>query len=39
MPAPHNPFKSALKAGKKQLGIWASLCSPLPDRNGRLGRL
>ncbi|WP_298805265.1 HpcH/HpaI aldolase/citrate lyase family protein [uncultured Lentibacter sp.] len=30
MPAPHNPFKAALKAGKKQLGIWASFAHPYP---------
>ena len=23
----HNPFEAALKAGKKQLGLWISLCS------------
>lgn len=30
MPAPHNPFKAALKAGKKQLGVWSSFAHPYP---------
>ncbi|WP_438991418.1 HpcH/HpaI aldolase family protein [Lentibacter sp.] len=30
MPAPHNPFKAALKAGKTQLGCWASFAHPYP---------
>lgn len=28
MPAPHNPFKAALKAGKLQQGCWLGLTSP-----------
>lgn len=28
MPAPHNPFKAALKAGKLQLGCWLGLADP-----------
>jgi len=30
MPAPHNPFKAALIAGKKQLGVWSSFAHPYP---------
>ena len=28
MPAPHNPFKAALKAGKPQMGCWLGLADP-----------
>lgn len=28
MPAPHNPFKAAINAGKLQLGCWLGLASP-----------
>ncbi|MCT4554052.1 MAG: aldolase/citrate lyase family protein [Pelagimonas sp.] len=28
MPAPHNPFKAALKAGQLQLGCWLGLADP-----------
>ena len=28
MPAPHNPFKAALKAGKPQIGCWLGLADP-----------
>ncbi|WP_439110050.1 HpcH/HpaI aldolase family protein [Lentibacter sp.] len=30
MPAPHNPFKAALKTGKMQLGCWSSFAHPYP---------
>lgn len=30
MPAPHNPFKAALKANKIQLGCWSSFAHPYP---------
>lgn len=29
MPAPHNPFKAALKAGKTTIGCWLSIGDPL----------
>ncbi|MBM3374244.1 MAG: 2-dehydro-3-deoxyglucarate aldolase, partial [Betaproteobacteria bacterium] len=29
MQLPVNEFKQALKAGKPQIGIWSSLCSPI----------
>ena len=29
MPLPHNAFKSALRQGRRQLGIWSSFCSPI----------
>ena len=29
MPAPHNPFKAALKNGETVLGCWLSLGDPL----------
>jgi len=28
MPAPHNPFKAALKAGRPQMGCWLGLADP-----------
>lgn len=28
MPAPHNPFKAALKAGQPQMGCWLGLADP-----------
>ncbi|WP_122072401.1 aldolase/citrate lyase family protein [Pseudophaeobacter sp. EL27] len=28
MPAPHNPFKAAMKAGKPQMGCWLGLADP-----------
>lgn len=28
MPAPHNPFKAAIKAGQLQIGCWLGLTSP-----------
>lgn len=28
MPAPHNPFKAAIRAGQLQLGCWLGLASP-----------
>ena len=28
MPAPHNPFKAALKAGRPQMGCWVGLADP-----------
>ncbi|WP_323036817.1 aldolase/citrate lyase family protein [Pararhodobacter sp.] len=28
MPAPHNPFKAALRAGKPQMGCWLGLADP-----------
>jgi 4-hydroxy-2-oxoheptanedioate aldolase len=29
MPLPHNAFKSALREGRRQLGIWSTFCSPI----------
>ena len=28
MPAPQNPFKAALKAGRPQIGLWLGLADP-----------
>src|ERR1700735_4481051 len=29
MPLPHNSFKTALREGRRQLGIWSTFCSPI----------
>src|ERR1700692_490658 len=29
MALPHNAFKSALREGRRQLGIWSTFCSPI----------
>lgn len=29
MPAPHNPFKAAMNAGRSQIGFWQSLGTPI----------
>ena len=28
-PLPENPFKAALKAGRRQIGLWQSLCNSI----------
>lgn len=38
MPAPHNPFKAALKAGDMQIGCWLGLAEPyLAEISGSAG--
>ncbi len=29
VPLPHNTFKTALREGRRQLGIWSTFCSPI----------